>query len=261
MRITLPAAIVTSFIGKEIKASMLTLALIGLGGGCIHMVIGYLANRRAGKEKQIFEIVNAGYNIGAFTMPFAQGFLGPIGVITTSLFDIGNASVCLGGSFGVASILKDGGKFSVKKIVKAMLKSVAFDTYLIMTIVCLFHIPIPKPVASFVEIVGNANAFVAMLMIGVGFKLSGNKKQIGRLIRILLTRYSVAAVLALGCFYLLPFSLEVRQALGIVAFSPIPSAAPAYAVELKNDVGMASALNSLSIVCSLVFIVSILLVM
>ena len=123
------------------------------------------------------------------------------------------------------------------------------------------HIPIPKPIASFAEIVGNANAFVAMLMIGVGFKLSGDKKQIGRLIRILLTRYSVAAILALGCFYLLPFSLEVRQALAIVAFSPIPSAAPAYTVELKNDVGMASALNSLSIVCSLVFIVSILLVM
>lgn len=261
LRITLPAAIVTSFNGKEIDASMLAIALIGMSGGIIHMIIGYFANYRASKEKKILEIINAGYNIGAFTMPFAQGFLGPIGVITTSLFDIGNACVCLGGSLGVANILKDGGKFSIKKIGKTMIKSVALDTYLIMTVVSLFRIPIPTPISSLAEIVGNANAFVAMLMIGVGFKLSGDKKQIGRVIRILIMRYCVAAAVAVGCFYLLPFSLEVRQALMIVAFSPIPSSAPAYAEELRNDVGMASAVNSLSIVCSLVFIVSILLMM
>ena len=260
LRITLPAAIVSSFVGKEIDATMLALAIIGMGGGLLHIVIGYLCNRRAGREKQIFEIVNAGYNIGAFTMPFAQGFLGPIGVITTSLFDIGNAFVCLGGSLGVANILKDGGKFSVKKIGKALVRSIAFDCYLIMAIVSLFHLPIPTPVASFAEIVGNANAFVAMLMIGVGFKLSGDRKQIGRIVRILVARYVIALVIAMGCFYLLPFALEVRQALMIVAFSPIPSSAPAYTEELKSDVGMASALNSISIVCSLVFIVSILLI-
>lgn len=261
LRITLPAAIVTSFIGKEIDVSMLTLALIGLFGGMMHMLIGYLANLRADKEKQTLEIVNAGYNIGAFTMPFAQGFLGPIGVITTSLFDVGNAAVCLGGSLGVAKILKDGGKFSIMRILKTMLKSVAFDTYLIMTIVSLCRIPIPTPIASFAQLVGGANAFIAMLMIGVGLKFSGDKKQIGRVIRILLARYVVATVIALGCFYLLPFPLEVRKALVIVAFSPIPSSAPAYAEELKNDVGMASLLNSLSIICSLAVIVSILLAM
>ncbi len=261
LKITLPAAIVTSFVGKEIDGSMLALALIGMLGGVIHMIIGYFANLRAGKEKQTLEIVNAGYNIGAFTMPFAQGFLGPIGVITTSLFDVGNAFVCLGGSLAVANTLKDGGMFSIKRIIKTMMTSVAFDAYLIMAVMSLCRIQIPTPIASFAEIVGNANAFVAMLMIGVGLKLSGDKKQIGRVIRILLMRYSVAAVVAVGCFYLLPFALEVRQALVIVAFSPIPSSAPAYAAELKNDVGMASLLNSLSIICSLIVIVSILLMM
>jgi predicted permease len=260
LRITLPAAIVTSFVGKKIEISMLTLALIGITGGALHMTIGFLVNRKANKERQEFEIVNAGYNIGAFTMPFAQGFLGPIGVITTSLFDIGNAFVCLGGSLGVANIIKSGEKFSVKKIIKTMLKSVALDTYLIMTLVSLLQISIPGPVVTLAEVIGNANAFVAMLMIGIGFKLSGDKGQLGYIARVLLTRYLIAAVLAAGCFYLLPFSLEVRKALIIVAFSPIPSSAPAYAAELKNDVGLASALNSISIICSLVFIVSILMV-
>ena len=69
------------------------------------------------------------------------------------------------------------------------------------------------------------------------------------------------AVLALVFYFLLPFRLEVRQALVILVFSPIASAAPAFTGELKSDVGLASALNSMSIICSIVIIVVLLLVM
>lgn len=74
-------------------------------------------------------------------------------------------------------------------------------------------------------------------------------------------RYSIAAAIALGCFYLLPFDLEVRQALVILSFSPIASAVPAFTEELDGDVGLSSAINSISIVCSIVIIVGILMVM
>ena len=67
-------------------------------------------------------------------------------------------------------------------------------------------------------------------------------------------------LITVGCFFLLPFSLEVRQALMILAFSPIASAAPAFTQELEGDVGLASALNSLSIVISIVCIVGLLVV-
>lgn len=261
IKITLPAAIVYSFSGKEIDTSLLFIVLLGLGGGLIYMGIGWLLNRRAGREQQAFEILNtSGYNIGNFTMPFVQSFLGPMGVITTSLFDTGNACVCLGGSYSVASIVKDNNGFSVKRIAKALLKSVPFDCYVIMIVLNLLHVTLPKPVVSFAEIIANGNAFMAMLMIGVGFRLSGDRKQIGRIVRILAVRYGVAALFAVGCFFLLPFSLEVRQALMILAFSPIASAAPAFTQELEGDVGLASALNSLSIVISIVCIVGLLVV-
>lgn len=259
LKITLPAAIVSNFVGKEIDPSWLSLALLGIGFGVIHIVLAYVMNKKAGKESQALEMVNAGYNIGAFTMPFAQGFLGPMGVIATSLFDVGNAFVCLGGSLGLASIVKEGGKFSVKRIVKALVRSVAFDCYIIMVILSLTHITIPRPIVSFAKIVGDANAFVAMLMIGVGFKLSGDKTQIGRIVRILLVRYGVGAILAVSSYHLLPFPIEVRNALVILAFAPFPSSSPAYASELKGDVGLSSALNSMSIICSIILIVLILL--
>ena len=123
------------------------------------------------------------------------------------------------------------------------------------------HIPVPKVIVNFAEIIANGNAFLAMLMIGVGFKLTGDKKQLGTIVRILAVRYSIAIIIALGCYFLLPSPLEMRQALVILAFSPIASAAPAFTGDIKGDVGLSSALNSISIVCSIVFIVGVLLIM
>jgi predicted permease len=262
VKITLPAAIVTSFAGKQIDPSMLSLALLGLGGGVAYMLIAYIIFSKEGKERQGFAVLNtAGYNIGNFTLPFVQSFLGPMGVITTSLFDTGNACICLGGAYSIGAIVKEGGKFSPKRILKALSKSVAFDCYVILVIMNLLHIPIPGPVVDFAQIIANGNAFIAMLMIGVGFKLSGDKSQAKDIVRILGIRYGVSVLIALGCYFLLPFELEVRQALVILAFSPIASAAPAFTEELKGDVGLSSAVNSISILCSIVCIVLLLLIM
>ena len=262
MKITLPASIITSFAGKTIDPAMLTIALLGLGGGILYILMGFLLNLRSAKEKRAFEILNLpGYNIGNFTMPFVQSFLGPTGVIVTSLFDVGYAFVCLGGAFGVASMVQDGGGFSFKRIFRALLKSLPFICYVTMTVLVLCHVPIPSAITEFTGIVGSANAFLAMLMIGVGFKLGGDRSQIGSILKILITRYSIAAVLALCFYFFLPFSLEARQALVILVFSPIGSAIPAFTHDLKGDVGLSSAINSFSIICSIVIIVTLLSVM
>lgn len=261
LRITLPAAIVTSFAGMEVTVSMLTISLVGLGGGVLYIGLAFLMNVRSPKKKRAFEVLNlSGYNIGNFTLPFAQSFLGPAGVVATSLFDTGNAVVCLGGAYSIASMVQGGdGRFSVRKILKTLLSSVPFVAYLMMITLSLLRISLPQAVVSFAGIVGNANAFMAMLMIGVGFRLSGDKEQLGTIVRILLVRYGVAVVLALVCFYLSPFALEYRKALAILVFSPISSSSPAFTADLKSDIGLSSAINSISILISIVCIVSVLL--
>ena len=262
IKITLPAAIVTSFAGKEIDPSMLLLSAFALGAGILYIAIAFVFNRKRGREQQSFEMINtAGYNIGNFTLPFVQSFLGPVGVITTSIFDMGNACICLGGSYGAASVVKEGGKFSVMRIIKALSKSVAFDCYVLMVIMNFLHISMPSVVIDFAQIIANGNAFMAMLMIGVGFKLSGDMSKKGAIVRILFIRYAVAAVLAIVSYFILPFELEVRQAVVLLVFSPIASAAPAFTNELKGDVGLSSAVNSISIVCSILIIVALLLIM
>ena len=74
-------------------------------------------------------------------------------------------------------------------------------------------------------------------------------------------RYGLAAVFSFVFYFLLPFSLEVRQALVILAFSPISSAIPGFTQELKGDVGLSSALNSLTMVISILVIVILLVMM
>lgn len=262
IRITLPASIVVSFSEQTFDVSLLMITLLSLGCGALYMFLGYLLRPRASMDKKAFSLLNlAGYNIGNFTMPFTRDFLGPLGAITTSIFDTGNAFVCLGGAFGIAASIQDGRGFSFRTLAKKLLTSVPFLCYVVMMTLNLARIRLPAPVISWARIMGNANAFIAMLMIGVGFKLTGGKDQTGYIVKHLLVRYSVAAVLAAIFYFLLPFQLEVRQALVILVFSPIASAAPAFTGELKSDVGLSSAINSISIICSIVIIVFLLTVM
>lgn len=263
LKITLPAAIVSSFAGMEIDVSMLFISLLGFAFGGIYVALAFLLNVRSSKERRAFDVLNfAGYNIGNFTMPFVQSFLGPVGAVTTSLFDTGNAFVCLGGTYSLASMITGKeGKFSIMKILKTLVKSVPFDTYIIMITLALLHVTPPKPVVEFATIIGQSNAFLAMLMIGVGFKLSGEKEQRSAIARILIVRYGVAAVLAFICYFVLPLQLEFRQALTLLCFGPIASAVPAFTGNIGGDIGLSSAANSFSIVISIGCIVGLLLIM
>lgn len=253
LKITMPAAIVANFAGAAVKPSLLVLSLLGLFGGILMILLAVALTAGKSREERAFHILNmSGYNIGNFSMPFAQGFLGPTGVVATSLFDLGNAIICLGGSYSLASVSLDGKKkISLAPIVKTLFKSIPFDIYLFMTILSLLNQNLPGPVLTFAGIVGNANAFLAMLMVGVGFKLSGDKEQVGKIVKIILVRYSVAFLLCLVFFFCLPLELEYRQALAILVFSPISSAATAFTAELNGDYGLASAVNSVSIVVSI----------
>ena len=104
-------------------------------------------------------------------------------------------------------------------------------------------------------------AMFPMLMLGVGIDLSGGKSQMRYIVKHLAIRYSLAAVFAAVFYFLLPFELEVRRALVILAFAPFASATPVFTAELKEDSGLSATINSFSVVCSIVFIIALLLIM
>ena len=262
IRITLPCAIIVSFSGKVIDPELFTLPLIALVCGSFYVAAGYLSHRDMPREQRAFAMLNmSGYNIGSFTIPFAQSFLGPMAVVAISIFDIGNAFVCLGGSFSLACMVKDGSRFSLKRVVRALLRSAPFVVYIMMMTLSLLHLVLPSFVLSVAEIGANANAFAAMLMIGVGFRLQAKREQLMSLARMLAIRYGAAIVFALIFYLVMPFALEIRQTLVILAFAPIGASVPGFTGEMGGDVGLSSAFNSVCMCISIVVIVSLLLIM
>ena len=262
MKITLPAALISSAAGKPIDVSMLTIALLGLAGGILYMLLGWLMSRKGSRSEKAFCIQNVpGYNIGTFALPFTQSFLGPVGVLTTSIFDLGNAVICFGGSYCIAQSVKDGGKADFRRILRTASTSLPFLTHIMMVILNLNSLTLPGPVLELAEIMGGGNACLAMLMIGSGMKISADRSKVGTMVKILSARFGIAAILALCYYYLLPFSLEIRQTLVILAFAPIGSTVPVFTAELKEDVGLSSTINSIAIVISIVIIVTLLTVM
>lgn len=260
IRVTLPAALIVNAATRAFSPELLILSLLGLGGGILYMAAGWLVSRHADKEQQAFDILNhAGYNIGVFVIPFTQSFLGATGVMIASIFDVGNAFICLGGAYGVASAVKDGKGFDIRQVLKALSVSVPFLVHIGTVLMNLLHIPFPAPVVECAGIIANANAFLAMLMIGVGFKLSLEKSKLSRIFRALLIRYSIAAVLALCYWFLLPFDRLIRLTLVILAVSPIGSAVPGFTDDLGGDVGLSCNITSLTILISIITIVTLLL--
>lgn len=259
LKITLPAAVVVSMSQAALDTSMLAISGLGIGCGAVYILMACLFTGRKNKDERAFTVLNLpGYNIGLFAMPFISGFLGPMGVATTSLFDTGNAVVCLGGAYGIAEGIKSGSRFSVWRVLKALLTSVPFLTYVIMITLNLTGIRLPSPVLEFAGVIKGASTFVAMLMIGVGLRLKVSKGQLGSVLKIVFLRYSIAACLALVFWFWLPFALGVRQALVLLCFSPIGAATPAFTGQLKGDVGLSSAINSVCIICSIVIMTGLL---
>ena len=236
---------------------MFLLSLLSLSFALIMIALAYLLNRGYGKEAQAFAIINmSGFNIGNFVLPLAQSFLGPVAVMAVSIFDVGSSSIGLGVSYGIACMVKESGrKFSFRPILRSLFHSVPFITLMFMLILSLLHLKLPKPVLEFAGIISGGNAFLSMLLVGVGFELSGDRTQLGTIMRILLPKYLLGLAMSIVSYNFLPLPLEYRQALAILFFAPIPTAAPAFTADMGGDYGLASAVNSMAILVSIVSIV------
>lgn len=263
IKITLPAAIVSNFSRITMDYSLLFVCVIGFLCNCVTVAAGYWMYAARSKESKAFAMLNmSGYNVGNFTMPFVQSFLSPVGFAATSLFDAGNAVMCTGMTYTLASmVIGEEEKPSVKKAVLKLFSSAPFDAYVLMTVLSILNIKLPSVLISLADTAGGANAFLALLMIGIGFEIRMEKEKMGHILRILGGRYILGILMAVGFYYLTPFELEVRQALAIVSLGPVSSVAPAFTGALKGDVETASAINSLSIVLSIAAITAALIIL
>ena len=263
IRIVLPCMIISKFSEFTMDRSYLLLLPVGILINLFTIAVGFLAGHRGGRDRQAYNMINySGFNIGAFVLPFTQVFLGAEGVVALCLFDCGNSIMCTGGTYALASMVAGGGeKRGIGSFLKKLFSSIPMDVYLIMVILALLNIKLPLFIQTFAGIVGNANAFLAMLIIGLGFEWNLKSDDLKDTGVSLVFRYAVALVCALLFRAFLPFPTDVVKALMLAAFAPLSALTPVFTDWIGGDVGKSSALNSISLLISTMIITAILVLM
>lgn len=262
LNITLPCAVITSFAHFQMDFSLIVAVLLGLAGNCLMIMVALLLTRRETNAAKIFYIFSlAGYNIGCFTLPFAQAFLTPFAVVALCMFDVGNSIMCTGMTYaltasciGYADGRKD--KFSVKNIVDKLAHSIPFVVYISMLVLSVSGVHFPKGVYTFTEIVGAANPFLSMLMIGMMFEIKLDKQAMGYVKELFSVRYAASLLCAGAFIYLAPFKQEVNYVIALAFMAPCTIIGPIFVEKLGGNVQLASLFNSMTIITSVILFTS-----
>ncbi|WP_455266696.1 AEC family transporter [Phascolarctobacterium sp.] len=258
LNITLPCAVISSFAHFQLDLSLLAAVALGLSGNCVMLFVALMLTRRETLAAKIFYIFSlAGYNIGCFTLPFAQAFLTPFAVVALCMFDVGNSIMCTGMTYALtASCIgyADGHKdrFSMKSIAEKLLHSAPFVVYISMLILSLVGVQFPKSVYTFTDIVGAANPFLSMLMIGMMFEIRLDKQAMGYVKELFSVRYLISLVCAGAFIYFAPFKQEVNYVIALAFMAPCTIIGPIFVEKLGGNVQLASLFNSMTIITSVI---------
>lgn len=258
LNITLPCAVISSFAHFQLDLSLLAAVALGLSGNCVMIFVALMLTRRETLAAKIFYIFSlAGYNIGCFTLPFAQAFLTPFAVVALCMFDVGNSIMCTGMTYALtASCIgyADGHKdrFSMKSIAEKLLHSAPFVVYISMLILSLAGVQFPKSVYTFTDIVGAANPFLSMLMIGMMFEIKLDKQAMGYVKELFSVRYLISLVCAGAFIYFAPFKQEVNYVIALAFMAPCTIIGPIFVEKLGGNVQLASLFNSMTIITSVI---------
>ncbi|MDR3258970.1 MAG: AEC family transporter [Fusobacteriaceae bacterium] len=257
MNITLPSVIISGFVNFKKDNSLFLIILISLGLNIIYMLIGIFLSRNKSRDKKILYIINfPGYNIGNFSLPFIQSFLGDIGIVAACMFDIGNALIVTGASYAVASaILNNKNKGELKEIIKKIATSAPLITYVIMLTMVFTKIPIPKMIETLAGTIGRSNSFLSMFLMGMMLEIKFKREYFENAGIIIIIRFIIACIASMFLYKYLPLTLEARKVVAILIFSPLSSLAPIYTEKAGGNKEISTFMGTFSIFLSLVVII------
>lgn len=260
LNMTLPAAVITSFGHFQMDYSLFVLMALGLICNILMMALALLQTRGDTTAAKLFYIFNVtGYNIGCFTMPFVQSFLGPAGVIAICMFDVGNSIMCTGMTFALAASLigdADGKKeaFSLHNVLLKLWGSKPFLVYISMLLYAMAGLKVPEALLPFLNILAQANPFLCMLMIGMMFELNLDAKAFSYIKGVYLGRYLPGLAAAAVAYFYGPFSLETNKVLAAAFLAPATVIGLIFLEQLKGNVPLSGVANSLSIATSVILL-------
>ena len=233
------------------------LLLIGLVSNIIMLFISFILSRKEENILKGYYMINcSGYNIGNFVMPFVQSFFPGMGVAYLCMFDVGNSIMCTGGTYALTSgLVHTGEKYepvNLRSIAAKLLVSVPFVVYMLMLVCAVLQLHLPQPVYTLTGLIGGANTFLSMLMIGMMFEMTLDLDKLKQVREVVLYRYVFGIALAWLCFYHVPLSAEVKEVLTLVFLAPSTAIGPIFIARMGGNVELAGFANSITIVLSII---------
>lgn len=250
--ITLPCAVIKGFQGVVLSPSLLLSFVIGLVANLLLLIAGLTVSlKKTEAERAFFALNTSSYNIGNFAMPFLVGILSSDGFAAMCMFDIATAMVTYGVNVAVADGIMGSGKaFSIKPMLKKIFTTPTFLVYLFLIALSLLHLELPNIVMDVADLAGGANAFLAMLSIGILFNIKLPRNGLKNVTILLITRYTLKFIMAFGVLAL-PLPVTIKQSLAVVLLAPIASSVPLLTDNVGADGQLSALVNSLSIPLSI----------
>lgn len=253
--ITLPCALLAGTVGIELSGDTTILILLGLLTNIIMAFVGYGAKAGDSKLLQgVFMLNVSGYNIGNFVLPFVQAVMPLLATTYLSAFNIGATFMGVGGIYALSDhIIHKTEHFEIRNFLKILFSSISLDIYIIVFILMLFDISMPRVIINTAAILGSANTFLAMFLVGMLLDFQIKKAEFVDLLKILVLRYAGAAIFTIITYLFLPLPALAKEVLMIIYFSPILNIATIFSKKIGYDGNLSANAGTLTIILSIIF--------
>ncbi|UNT96223.1 AEC family transporter [Allobaculum mucilyticum] len=261
VNLTLPAALIRNADSIVIGPELPALFFFGIQANVLGMLGGYFLNKGKREPKTAAMMLTvSSYNIGAVLLPFVEMFFPGTGVAYLCMFDVGNAIMGLGISYAIAkSFSKPEGKLTFQSVLKTLVSSIPFMTYVVLFAMACLHLKMPQFILNTATVIGNANGFLAMLMIGLLLEVHLPKEKIVEVMKVAGMRYAVNLALML-VLALLPFGSPFMKMIVMLCLaSPVASASVVYILDCGYKGDLTGLVSTVSMLISLGLIIVIIL--
>lgn len=253
--LTLPCAVVHAFGAAEFTLDLMWLFVVSVVFNFTAYGTMVFATRHCERSVRAYYLCNiCGYNIGCFALPFVQALFPAEQAVAACLFDAGNSLMMSGGTYALTSVIASDEpvEHPARLTAKRLFSSVTVDVYLVLVVMALLHISVPKAIVQFTEPMANANAFLAMFMLGLVIDLRIDARKAKRLALSLGARLAFNALFTATALLLLPFSPGVKAVVCMAVWAPVGSMAPIFTMWCHGDYGLAGFANAIEVIIAIV---------
>lgn len=253
--ITLPATVLTVFSEHTINLHLFILPIASIVLSLITFALGYFIVKKIkldDKDKWTLLVSICGYNIGLFALPFIQQVYGSKGVMTISMFDIGNSFIVFGLAYAVAFLGSGKENFNLKKLIRKIIFFFPLDIYLLSLLMNFFNIKLGGIINDFIYQLSIPNSFLALFTIGYFLDFNLNKNELKALGIGMFVKFLPGIILFLLLAFLFDTSQLIVKIIAIGSILPTPMVAVVYSNERRLNPKLASAFITLSIIIGVV---------